>query len=85
LRALPAADYPPAPEAPLPREEGDRLKRLRDLVTARALDLGLAPEILARKRDCEQLLRDGVLPASLRGWREAEIGAPLLSLLKSMG
>jgi ribonuclease D len=84
-RALPAAGYPPAPEAPLPRDQADRLKQLRDLVAARAVDLGLAPEVLARKRDCEQLLRDGVLPASLKGWREAEIGAPLLSLLNSMG
>jgi ribonuclease D len=84
-RALPAADHPLAPEAPLPREQAERLKRLRDLVAARAVDLGLAPEVLARKRDCEQLLRQRVLPANLKGWREAEIGAPLLSLLNTMG
>ena len=84
-RVLPAAQYPPAPEAPLPRDQAERLKRLRDLVTARAVDLGLAPEVLARKRDCELLLREGELPDSLKGWREAEIGAPLLSLLNSMG
>lgn len=82
--ALPTSQHPPAPEAPLPRDEAERLKRLRDLVTARAVDLGLAPEVLARKRDCELLLREGVLPESLKGWREAEIGAPLLSLLKTM-
>lgn len=84
-RALPAAEHPPAPEAPLPRDEADRLKRLRELVTTRAKELDMAAEVLARKRDCELLLRTGTLPDSLKGWREAEIGAPLLSLLQSMG
>lgn len=84
-RALPGADQLPAPEAPLPRDQADRLKQLRELVAARALDLNLAPEVLARKRDCELVLRTGQLPDTLKGWREAEIGAPLLSLLQSMG
>lgn len=84
-RALPSAGHPPAVEAPLPREQADRLKRLRELVTERARELDLAPEVLARKRDCELLLRTGTLPDTLRGWREAEIGAPLLALLQAMG
>jgi hypothetical protein len=41
-------------------------------------------EALARKRDCELLLRSGVLPNSLKGWRETVIGAPLLALYKSI-
>lgn len=84
-RALPAADHPPPLEAPLPRDQAERLKRLRELVTQRAQELNMAAEVLARKRDCELLLRTGSLPDSLKGWREAEIGAPLLSLLQSMG
>jgi ribonuclease D len=83
-RELPAADYPAAPEAPLPREWGERLKRLRQLIAERALDLNMPAEALARKRDCEWLLRTGELPDSLLGWREQTIGAPLLSLFKSM-
>lgn len=84
-RALPPEQHPSAPEAPLPRDQAERLRQLRDLVTQRALDLDVPAEALARKRDCELLLRTGRLPASLEGWREAEIGAPLLSLLKTMG
>jgi ribonuclease D len=83
-RELPAVDYPAAPEAPLPREWGERLKRLRQLIAERALDLNMPAEVLARKRDCEWLLRTGELPDSLLGWREQTIGAPLLSLLKSI-
>ncbi|HSB95497.1 MAG TPA: ribonuclease D [Spongiibacteraceae bacterium] len=83
-RELPAADYPLPPEPPLSREWGERLKRLRALIAERALDLNMPAEVLARKRDCELLLRTGALPDSLKGWREAEIGAPLLSLFKSM-
>lgn len=84
-RELPAQAYPPAVEAPLPRDQAERLRRLRELVTERARELDMAAEVLARKRDCELLLRTGELPDSLRGWREAEIGAPLLALLQSMG
>jgi ribonuclease D len=57
---------------------------LRELIVARALDLNMPAEVLARKRDCELLLRTGALPASLTGWREAVIGAPLLSLFNAM-
>jgi ribonuclease D len=83
-RAMPAAEYPPAPAPPLPREWGEPLKRLRQLIAERALELNMPAEALARKRDCEILLRTGALPASLKGWREAVIGAPLLSLFNSM-
>ncbi len=83
-RETPAADCPPAPEAPLPREWGERLKRLRQLITERALELNMPAEVLARKRDCEVLLRTGCLPDSLKGWREAVIGAPLVTLMNAM-
>lgn len=78
------ADYPLAPPAPLRRELGDRLKQLRQLVEERAQELNIAPEILARKRDCETLLRSGTLPDALLGWRREIIGEPLLALLHMM-
>ncbi|MFT3931581.1 MAG: ribonuclease D [Spongiibacteraceae bacterium] len=82
-RALPAEEYPVAIDEPLRRELGDRLKQLRKLVEDRARELDMAPEILARKRDCEILLRTGMLPDSLLGWRRDIIGEPLLALLKT--
>ena len=79
------AQYPPAPAEPLRRELGDRLKKLRQLVEVRAKELDISPEILARKRDCEFVLRTGELPDALQGWRRDIIGEPLLALLKTMG
>ncbi len=84
-RATAPGEFPPPVGEPLRRELGDRLKQLRQLVDERARELGVAGELLARKRDCEQLLRTGELPASLQGWRRDIIGEPLLALLRRMG
>lgn len=84
-REIPAGEYPAAIGEPLRRELGDRLKQLRQFVETRARELDVAPESLARKRDCEILLRTGALPDSLQGWRRDIIGEPLLALLKTMG
>ena len=70
-------------EPPLPREWSGRLSQLREHVTARAAALDLAPELLARKRDCEQVLRTGTLPESLQGWRAAIVGHELVELAKT--
>lgn len=71
-------------EAPLPREWGSRLNRLRELVAERAKELDLPPELLVRKRDCEYLLRTGQLPEPLQGWRFAAVGEDLLTLSISL-
>lgn len=84
-RRMPAAECPPSLPAPLPREAGEHLKRLRRLVESRAAELDVPAEILARKRDCETLLRSGELPAALQGWRYSIIGEPLLALQKTLG
>jgi ribonuclease D len=75
-----AVEWPAVLPAPLPREWGTRMKRMRELVEARALELNISPEILARKRDFEILMRTGELPPSLQGWRKSIIGEPLLAL-----
>ena len=56
----------------------------RTLVEARALELNISPEMLARKRDFELLMRTGELPPALLGWRKAIIGEPLLALHKTL-
>jgi len=77
---IPASDCPAPLAPPLRRELGDRLKQLRQLVEARARELDIPAELLARKRDCELLLRTGELSETLRGWRLPIIGESLLAL-----
>lgn len=73
------ARLPPPPGA----AEGRRLKALRERVLARAEALGVAPEMLARRRELEELLRfaaaEGDASASglLQGWRREAIGEEL--------
>ncbi len=81
-RDEPPASWPEPLPQPLPREWGDKLQQLRDAVAARAQVLDLPPELLVRRRDCEELLRSGELPPILAsGWRRAVIGDELLDLL----
>lgn len=61
---------------PLPPSQRNLLKKLRQLVVAKAEELGIAPELLARKRWITDLLQDTLAgaenawPESLRGWRQ---------------
>jgi ribonuclease D len=57
------------------------VKQLSALVQATAAELSLAPEVLATRRDLEQLAEGGRDAAVLRGWRGAALGARLLSVL----
>jgi len=82
-RAAPESWPAPVP-APLPREWGDRLKRLRQLAQGRAETLNIPAELLVRKRDCESLLRHGELPEGLMGWRREVIGDDLLALAREL-
>lgn len=69
---------------PLPPESNSLMKKLKAHVHSRAEQLQLAPEVLARKKDYEALLRAGrdgyQLPPSLSGWRKHVIGDELLAL-----
>lgn len=76
------SEWPASVTGPLPREWGPRLKRMRHLVEQRASELGIAPEILLRKRDCETILRQQTWPAGLGGWREELLGTELLALAR---
>jgi ribonuclease D len=86
LACVEAAQVPDPPPAPPGRARPDPVKaalvkKLTQLLQAVAQELRLAPEVLATRRDLEQLAegrRDGVL---LRGWRRAILGERLLAAL----
>ncbi|WP_426150042.1 ribonuclease D [Pseudomonas sp. DC3000-4b1] len=86
------ADQVPTPlPDPLPIEAGALLKRLRAVGQAEAERLGIAPELVLRKKTLEALLRSGypegpyTLPESLRGWRRERLGQALLDSLATAG
>jgi ribonuclease D len=79
------ADVPPDTlPAPLDREARKHLATCRDIVDGRAKALGLAPEVLARKKELESLVRTALTgrpelpPALADGWRHAIVGEELL-------
>ncbi|MBS0579956.1 MAG: ribonuclease D [Proteobacteria bacterium] len=87
LLALVVAAEVPQPTPPLPpRQKPDPaktalVKRLAEIVQSVAGDLRLAPELLATRRDLEQLA-DGVQDAAvLAGWRRGVLGERLLAVL----
>jgi ribonuclease D len=77
----------PAQLPPLPRRqrreaaENDLVRKLAQLTQQTGRELGIAPEILATRRELERLVagaRDG---APMSGWRQAVIGNRLLQAL----
>lgn len=80
----PSGDSPVCLPEPLPREAGALIKQLKKVVTGCSEKLDLPPEVLARKRDLEVLVRylmagEAVkLPESLAmGWRYDVVGKAL--------
>ncbi len=76
---------------PLPIEAAALLKRLKAVGQAQAERLGIAPEVMLRKKTLESLLKSGFpngpyqLPDSLRGWRRELMGQALLDSLATAG
>ena len=89
--ATPVIDCPkPLPE-PLPRHAGNIIKQLKKVVTAQAELLALPPEVLARKRDVEALVRYFLeqkqvrLPDSIaQGWRYDAVGKQLKQAVEAL-
>lgn len=85
--SLPPEQWPPAVPEPLPVEAAALLKQLRAVGQAHAERLGIAPELMLRKKTLEALLKSGYpdgpwhLPESLRGWRRELMGDSLLQCL----
>ncbi|MCO2225415.1 ribonuclease D [Pseudomonas aeruginosa] len=82
---LPQSEWPEA----LPPEVTPLLKSLRAIGQREAETLGMAPELMLRKKILEALLKSGYpdgpyeLPDSLRGWRRERMGQALLDALES--
>ncbi len=84
------ADCPESLPEPLPKQAGDTIKRLKKAVVRQADMLDLPPEVLARKRDLEMVVRSmleqkhAVLPTAIaNGWRYDVIGRILLDAANS--
>ena len=77
-------EYPEMLLQPLPRHTGEMVKKLKKIVSAQAELLNLAPEVLARNRDIEFLVRcimrkEACLSENIAfGWRYGVIGKLLL-------
>ncbi|EKT4465015.1 ribonuclease D [Pseudomonas putida] len=88
---LPPEQWPQALPEPLPIEASGMLKRLRAVGQAEGERLGIAPELMLRKKTLEALLKSGFpngpyqLPDSLRGWRRERMGQALLDNLAGAG
>jgi len=85
-QAVPEAQWPqPLPE-PLPADANRLLKTLRKVGQRQADRLGMASEIMLRKKVLEAMVRTGYpcgpyrLPDELTGWRRELMGEELLAL-----
>jgi len=89
--SLPPEQWPEALPEPLPIDASAVLKQLRAIGQAEAERLGMAPELMLRKKTLEALLKSGYpngpyqLPDSLRGWRRERMGQALLDSLANTG
>ncbi|HEU4626066.1 MAG TPA: ribonuclease D [Steroidobacteraceae bacterium] len=75
---------PPPPVAVRPRPSPEHtalIKKLGALNQSIARTLGLSPEVLATRRDIEQLAEGGRDVAILQGWRREIVGEPMLAAL----
>ncbi|WP_044874808.1 ribonuclease D [Pseudomonas sp. LFM046] len=87
----PAEDWPESLPEPLPADASPLLKKLRAVGQAEAERLGMAPELMLRKKHLEALLKSGFpdgpysLPEGLRGWRRELMGQALLDTLATAG
>lgn len=85
-KTIPQEKWPqPVPE-PLPADASRLLKTLRKVGQQHAERLGMASEIILRKKVLEAMIRTGYpcgpysLPAELTGWRRELMGEELLAL-----
>ena len=87
---VPAAEFPePLEGEPLSRSARDLVRACRDWLAKRAGELAIAPEMLVRRPDLEQLARSWSsgapqLPSVLAaGWRRDLVGAQLLDFVRA--
>ncbi|MEQ8861550.1 MAG: HRDC domain-containing protein [Pseudomonadales bacterium] len=84
-RGSETTEHPPAAEVPLDAAANAVVRDLRDLARARAEALGMAPELLARKREVEACVREfaatGELSEPYLGWRDELVGEAFREIL----
>ena len=83
IRAANVPD-PPPPVSLRKRPDPEKtalVRKLSEVNQAVAADLGLSPEVLATRRDIEQLVEGRRDIPPLRGWRRGAVGEPLLAAL----
>ena len=72
---------------PLSPQQAQISKQLRDTAREAAEQLGLSPELLARKRDIENCIRSffgsGQLSDEYQGWRAELLGDDFLTILEA--
>ncbi len=87
-RELSASELPGPLPPPLSRADGERLKKFRQRAQRHARELGLAEELLARKRLLEPLFAPDVAmdecPDTLKGWRWKILGPDIEALLNEV-
>lgn len=79
--SLPAHLPPPAQRRRPAPEQTEAVRRLAQLTQETGRELGIAPELLATRREMERLVAGERDAAPLAGWRRAVIGERLLSAL----
>ena len=87
-KELSASELPSALPPPMSRADGERLKKFRKRAAQHARELGLAEELLARKRLLEPLFTPAVAmddcPDALKGWRWEILGSDIETLLQEL-
>lgn len=85
-RGTAEAAHPPAAARPLGAAASNRVRHLRDLASREAAALGMAPELLGRKREIEACVRHfedtGRLSDAYLGWRWPLLGERMLAYLE---
>ena len=79
-------EIPPAPAQPIKSREAAIVKELRAIASLVAEREGMAPELLARKRDVEAVFRsyrdEGTFPDWFGSWRHELIGESFFTVLE---
>jgi len=89
-KSVPKDQWPERMERPLSQNAGEWFKKMRRKVNSIAEQLDVPPELLARKKPMEAMLRAGYpngpfsVPPALQGWREEVVGQPLLDVLNQL-
>ncbi|MCC5885596.1 MAG: ribonuclease D [Gammaproteobacteria bacterium] len=87
-RELSPSELPHPLPPPMTRADGERLKQFRKRAQHHARDLGLAEELLARKRLLEPLFAPAAVlddcPDALKGWRWEILGPEIEGLLNEV-